>query len=95
MVLGVYIYRVTLILLGATTAFLILMVIEQFVVFVPGVPETDLSSIMIITIICCFFVGYVLTYFPKAGLFCMGMWIGLIITLTINNIFLYLILSNP
>ena len=50
---------------------------------------------MIITIICSFFVGYVLAYFPKAGLFCMGMWIGLIISLTLNNVALYLIFSTP
>ena len=50
---------------------------------------------MVLTIICGFFVGYVLAYFPKAGLFCMGMWIGLIISLTFNNVCLYLIYSTP
>lgn len=50
---------------------------------------------MLITIICSFFVGYVMAYFPKAGLFCMGMWIGLILSLTLNNVALYLIYSTP
>ena len=50
---------------------------------------------MLITVICSFFVGYVLGYFPKAGLFCMGMWIGMIISLTLNNVVFYLIKSTP
>lgn len=95
MILGVYMYRVTIVIIGWSTAFLILLAIEQTVVFIPGVPEDDLENVMIITIICSFFVGYVLAYFPKAGLFCMGMWIGLIITLTLNNVALYLIYSTP
>lgn len=95
MILGVYMYRVTLVILGWATSFIILLAIEQSVVFIPGVPEADLSGVMLITIICCFFVGYVMAYFPKAGLFCMGMWIGLIISLTLNNVALYLIYSTP
>lgn len=95
MLLGVYMYRVTLVILGWATAFIILLSIEQTVVFVPGVPDENLSVVMIITIICSFFVGYVMAYFPKAGLFCMGMWIGLIISLTLNNVALYLIYSTP
>lgn len=95
MILGVYMYRVTLVILGWATAFIILLSIEQTVVFVPGVPEEDLANVMLITIICSFFVGYVMAYFPKAGLFCMGMWIGLIISLTLNNVALYLIYSTP
>ena len=63
--------------------------------FKPGVPDIVLSNVMVLTIICGFFVGYVLAYFPKAGLFCMGMWIGLIISLTLNNVCLYLIYSTP
>jgi len=39
MILGVYMYRVTLVILGWATAFIILLSIEQTVVFVPGVPE--------------------------------------------------------
>ncbi len=88
-------YRVTIVIIGWSTAFLFLLAIQQTVVFVPGVPEQDLSNVMLITIKCSFFVGYVLAYFPKAGLFCMGMWIGLIITLTLNNVALYLIYSTP
>ena len=38
MILGVYMYRVTLVILGWATAFIILLSIEQTVVFVPGVP---------------------------------------------------------
>ena len=47
------------------------------------------------TIVSSFFVGYILTYFPKAGIFCMGMWIGIIISLSLNNVCLYFINSNP
>lgn len=47
------------------------------------------------TIITSFFVGYIVGYFPKAGIFCMGMWIGFVITLTLNNIAFYYIDSNP
>ena len=50
---------------------------------------------MMLTVICSFFVGYVLGYFPKSGLFCMGMWIGMIMSLTLNNVVLYLINSDP
>jgi len=88
-------YRVTLVIVGWATAFLVLLAIEQTVVFVPGVPDQVLAGVMLITIACSFFVGYVLAYFPKAGLFCMGMWIGLIVTLTLNNVALYLIYSEP
>ena len=39
MILGVYMYRVTLVILGWATSFIILLSIEQTVVFIPGVPE--------------------------------------------------------
>jgi len=40
-------------------------------------------------------VGYILGYFPKAGIFCLGLWIGFVITLTLNNVVFYYIDSNP
>lgn len=50
---------------------------------------------MTITLIASFFVGYILGYFPKAGVVCMGLWIGGLIALTLNNIAFYYIDSNP
>ncbi len=34
-------------------------------------------------------------YFPKVGIFIQGCWIGLIISLTLNNVAFYYIKSNP
>ena len=42
-----------------------------------------------------FLVGYVCGYFPKAGVFCMGVWMGLILALTLNNVAFYHIYSTP
>jgi len=95
MLLGIYMYRVTIVLIGWATALIILLFIQQNIVFMPGVPDQVLNDSMILTIICSFFVGYVLGYFPKSGLFCMGMWIGMVISLTLNNVVFYLISSNP
>ena len=60
-----------------------------------GIPDGILKDVIIMSIAASFFVGYILGYFPKAGIFCMGMWIGIIISLTLNNICLYFINSNP
>jgi hypothetical protein len=95
MVFGIYMYRVTIVLIGWATSLIILLFIQQNIVFMPGVPDQVLNDCMMLTVICSFFVGYVLGYFPKAGLFCMGMWIGMIISLTLNNVVFYLIISNP
>lgn len=54
-----------------------------------------LETVLILTIITSFIVGYVLGYFPKAGVFCLGMWIGFVISLTLNNVAFYYIDSNP
>jgi len=59
------------------------------------VPDTLIQNVLILTLICSFLVGYILGYFPKAGVFCMGLWIGFVITLTLNNIAFYYISSNP
>ena len=95
MVLGIYIYRGSIILIGWGTSLMILVMIESFFVFQRGVPTAIIENVLILSIIASFFVGYMLGYFPKAGIFCMGMWIGIIITLTLNNICLYFIESNP
>lgn len=95
MVLGIYIYRGSIVLIGWGTAFVILIFIESFFIFVRGIPNATINLVLILTIVTSFFVGYTLGYFPKAGLFCMGMWIGIILTLTLNNICLYFIDSNP
>ena len=60
-----------------------------------GVPNQILLNVLILTIITGFFAGYISGYFPKAGIFCMGMWIGLVITLTLNNICFYFMDLNP
>ncbi len=95
MVFGVYIYRGSIVLIGWGTATLILLIIESFFVFLKGVPESLIQNVIIITLICSFFVGYILGYFPKAGVFCLGIWIGGVIALTLNNIAFYYIQSNP
>lgn len=60
-----------------------------------GVPDAVISHLLTITIVCSCLVGYILGYFPKAGLFCMGLWIGFIITFILNDIALYRIATNP
>ena len=89
MVLGVYIYRGSIVLIGMGTSFVILLFIESFFVFLKGVPDYLIFNIMILSIICSFFVGFILGYFPQAGVFCLGLWIGIIISLTLNNVGLY------
>jgi hypothetical protein len=39
MILGIYMYRVTIVLIGWATALIILLFIQQNIVFVPGVPD--------------------------------------------------------
>jgi hypothetical protein len=95
MVLGIYIYRGSIVLIGWSTAFIILVIVESFFVFLPGVPDALLQNVLILTLICSFFVGYILGYFPKAGVFSMGLWIGFVIALTLNNIAFYYINSTP
>ena len=68
--------------------------IESLFVYLRGVPSSLLLNVLILTVISCFFVGYILGYFPKAGIFCMGLWIGFVITLTLNNVAFYHIDSN-
>lgn len=50
---------------------------------------------MLISIICSFFVGFILGYFPQAGVFCLGLWIGFVIALTLNNVAFYYLKLNP
>lgn len=95
MVLGIYIYRGSIVLIGWGTATLILLIIESFFVFLKGVPDTLIQNVIVITLVCSFFVGYILGYFPKVGVFCMGLWIGGVIALTLNNIAFYYVKSNP
>lgn len=95
MVLGVYIYRGSIVLVGWATAFSILVGIESLFVFRNGVPDEVIKNALILTVVCSFLVGYILGYFPKAGLFCMGLWLGVILSLTLNNIAFYHINTNP
>ena len=95
MVLGIYIYRGSIVLIGWGTSFIILTMIESLFVYLRGVPSSLLLNVLILTVISCVFVGYILGYFPKAGIFCMGLWIGFVITLTLNNVAFYHIDSNP
>jgi hypothetical protein len=95
MVFGVYIYRGSIVLIGWGTSVLILLMIESLFVFLRGVPEMTIQNVIILTLVCSFFVGYILGYFPKAGVFCLGLWIGGVIALTLNNIAFYYISSNP
>lgn len=95
MVLGIYLYRITLLLLGTLAAFFIFIMVESIVVFKPGVPNELISSIIIITIITSVLAGYVTLYFPKVGLFVLGMWVGFFLSFILNNIALYHIVSNP
>ncbi len=95
MVLGIYIYRGSIVLIGWGTCFIILTMIESLFVYLRGVPSSLLLNVLVLTLISSFFVGYILGYFPKAGIFCMGLWIGFVITLTLNNVAFYHINSNP
>ena len=95
MLLGIYIYRATAVLIGAASIFFALIAIEAKLVFLPGVPDFLITYTLILTGICSFFLGYVIGYFPKVGIFFIGAWIGLIISLTLNNIAFYHIISEP
>lgn len=95
MLLGIYIYRATTIIIGFCSFFFMLVTIEAEVIYLPGVPNALITNILIITGICSFFMGYLASYFPKFGLFLMGTWIGIIISLTLNNMAFYLIISSP
>lgn len=95
MVLGVYLYRVTLMLLGMLAAFFVLVMVESTVIFQPGVPSELTSSVTVITVVTSVLAGYVALYFPRVGLFVMGMWAGFFLSFILNNIALYHIVSNP
>ena len=95
MVLGVYLYRVTLLVLGLLAAFFVLIMVESIVVFQPGVPIELTTSVIVITIVTSVLAGYVTLYFPRVGLFVMGMWVGFFLSFILNNIALYHIVSNP
>jgi hypothetical protein len=95
MTLGIYIYRASIVLLGACSMFFALLAIEIPVIFSPGIPINIISDVLILTAICSFFAGYVFGYFPKMGIFLLGGWIGIIISLTLNNVAFYFIKSTP
>jgi len=95
MVLGIYLYRVTLLLLGMLAAFFILITVESIVVFQPGVPNELITSVIVVTVVTSVLAGYVTLYFPRVGLFVMGMWVGFFLSFILNNIALYHISSNP
>lgn len=94
MLLGLYMYRITIWLVGGMAGFGILLLIESIVIFVPGVPNGLINSIVIITGITSIFIGYVTLYFPKLGTFGLGAWIGVILSFILNNIALYRIKSG-
>lgn len=94
MLLGLYLYRITIWLVGALAGFGILLLIESVTVFLPGVPNNLINSIVIITGITSIFIGYVTLYFPKLGTFGLGAWIGVILSFILNNVALYKIKSN-
>lgn len=50
---------------------------------------------MTVSIVTSVLVGYMTLYFPKAGLFVMGMWVGFFLSFVLNNVALYHIKSNP
>ena len=58
-------------------------------------PTDIISDVLILSGVCSFFAGYVFGYFPKLGIFLLGGWIGIIISLTLNNVAFYFIKSNP
>ena len=95
MVLGIYFYRTSLALVGAGSFFLMLLMIESFFVFERGVPDSQISEVLTLSVFTSLLVGYIMGYFPKAGVFCMGGWLGLILSLTLNNVGFYYINSNP
>ena len=95
MVFGVYIYRVTIVLIAGLSLFMILLAIEASIIFRTGTPTSFINVIMIINGVSSLLTGYVFGYFPKVGLFFLGAWIGLIISLTLNNIAFYFIISSP
>lgn len=95
MVLGVYLYRITLFLLGTLASFFIFTTVESLVIFQPGVPNQLVSSVLTVSIVASVLVGYMTLYFPKAGLFVMGMWVGFFLSFVLNNVALYHIKSNP
>lgn len=63
--------------------------------FKPGATDNFLGNSLILTGICSFFAGYVGGYFPRIGIFCLGGWLGVIISLMLNMIAFYYIPSNP
>ena len=95
MVLGIYIYRGSIVLIGWGTSLMLLIMVESFFVFVRDTPNEVIKQVLVLSVIASFFVGYILGYFPKAGIFCLGMWIGVIVTLTLTNICLYFIDTTP
>jgi len=76
-------------------AFFVLIMVESIVVFQPGVPIELTTSVIVITIVTSVLAGYVTLYFPRVGLFVMGMWVGFFLSFILNNIALYHIISNP
>ena len=94
MLLGLYMYKITIWLVGGLAGFGILLLIESVIVFLPGVPNSIINSILIITGITSIFIGYVTLYFPKLGTFGLGAWIGVILAFILNNIALYRIKSS-
>lgn len=87
-------YRITIWLVGGLAGFGILLLIESVIVFLPGVPNDLINSIVIITGITSIFIGYVTLYFPKLGTFGLGAWVGVILSFILNNIALFRIKSS-
>ena len=94
MLLGLYMYRISIWLVGAVGGFGLLLLVESMVVFKPGVPNSLINSIVIVSGVASLFVGYVTLYFPKLGTFGLGAWIGVILSFILNNVALYRIPSS-
>ena len=94
MLLGLYMYRFTIWLVGGLAGFGILLLVESVTVFLPGVPNQLINKIIIVTGLTSIFIGYVTLYFPRLGTFGLGAWIGVILSFILNNIALYRIKSS-
>jgi len=86
---GLKIYKPTMFIIGYLTGFVVIVVVVgEFVI------RYDSESVMayVCLIIAVFFgvlTGYVTIKTPKIGFFALGMWLGIVIALLLNNAVLY------
>lgn len=92
---GLAILGPSLFSIGFLTGFGFLLLLFGEFIIKPTSASVLVWVLIIICVMCGCLVGYLATSLPKIGFFALGIWLGVVSALIINNLFLYKIETNP